>query len=278
MTPTPATPPLSSDPKPLRQDTIFAQWVLPWVQKMGGDRPFREVYERVDWDTRLAALCDRDLTYPDYYQNENFHGIAGGYLNINAAISYDPITQFAVPPHEGWVRQGLIDALRLQPRRILDLGCGTGSTTVLLKQQFPQAEVIGLDLSPYMLAVAADKADRQGLKIQWCHGDAAATGYPADHFDLVTASLLFHETPAAIAPALLREAHRILAPGGEVAILDGCQAHLRQAPWILDIFEEPYAHEYVQGNLDAWLGAAGFTAVITQPHWWLHQLSQGRKP
>jgi len=58
--------------------------------------------------------------------------------------------------------------------RILDLGCGTGSTT-LLKQAFPQAEVIGLDLSPYMLVRAEHKAKAAGLDIHWRHGNAEQT-------------------------------------------------------------------------------------------------------
>jgi SAM-dependent methyltransferase len=74
-----------------------------------------------------------------------------------------------LPPHETVVRQGLIDAVRVKPRRIIDLGCGTGSTTLMLKQAFPEAEVVGLDLSPYMLVVADMKAQKAGLKIQWLH-------------------------------------------------------------------------------------------------------------
>ena len=52
-----------------------------------------------------------------------------------------------MPPNETWVRQGVIEAIGGQPRRILDLGCGTGSMTMMLKQAFPQAEAIGMDLS-----------------------------------------------------------------------------------------------------------------------------------
>ncbi len=95
------------------------------------------------------------MAIPPYYSSQNFHGVKRGYLNPSAAVSYDPITQYVLVPGETVVRQALIDAIQVQPRRILDLGCGTGSTTLMLKQAFPQAEVLGLDLSPYMLVRAS---------------------------------------------------------------------------------------------------------------------------
>lgn len=264
--------------KPVRKDTLFEQFIAPAARLWADDRAMREVYDRIDWDAARDRLEDPNLTYPDYYARENFHGIEGGYLNLDAAISYDPVTQFALPPREDWVRAGLVAAIAGQPRRILDLGCGTGSTTLDLKQAFPEAEVVGLDLSPLMLAVAEDKANLAGLEIAFRHGPAEATGFPSGHFDLVTAALLFHETPPAIARAILREAFRVAIDGGQVVILDGHQAALRQTPWLTDIFEEPYIRDYAEGNLDAWLGAAGFEAVRTEPHWWLHQISRGVKP
>ncbi|HEY9908774.1 MAG TPA: class I SAM-dependent methyltransferase, partial [Thermosynechococcaceae cyanobacterium] len=217
------------------------------------------------------------LTYPAYYTSQNFHGIDRGYLNISAAVSYDPITQFALPPGEALVRQGLIDAIQSKPRRILDLGCGTGSTTLLLKQAFPDAEVVGLDLSPYMLVVAEHKAKQAGLEIRWKHGNAEQTGLPPNSFDLVTASLLFHETPPTAAQTILRETYRLLTVGGEVLLLDGSQKTLRQTEWLTQIFEEPYIRDYAAGSLDAWMGAAGLEAVRTQDLWWLHQVTRGVK-
>jgi ubiquinone/menaquinone biosynthesis C-methylase UbiE len=69
----------------------------------------------------------------------------------------------------------LIDEIRTQPRQILDLGCGTGSMTFLLKQAFPGAAVTGLDLSPYMLAIAEDRSHSTGVNIEWQHRTAEST-------------------------------------------------------------------------------------------------------
>ena len=185
-------------------------------------------------------------------------------LNPSAAVTYDSITQYALLPNETWIREELIKAIGGQPRKILDLGCGTGSTTLLLKQAFPDAEVIGLDLSPYMLIMAERKAKEARLDIQWLHRKAEATGFPNGYFDLVTASLLFHETPPIITQQILQECFRLLIPGGQVIILDGNQTTLRNTTWLTEIFEEPYLKDYAEGSMDAWLGAAGFADIRTE--------------
>lgn len=261
-----------------RKDTLFERFLAPIARLVIDQEALQRFSESIDWEAATDRLTNPRLTYPTYYTSQNFHGIQGGYLNRSAAVTYDPITQYALPPGETWVRQGMIDKIQVKPRRILDLGCGTGSTTRLLKQAFPQAQVIGLDLSPYMLTVAEHKASSAGLEIHWRHGNAEQTGFPDASFDLVTAALLFHETPPAVANAILQESNRLLTEGGEMVMLDGNQKALRDAEWLTQIFEEPYIHDYAIGNVDAWMGAAGFEAVRTTDLWWLHQVTRGVKP
>ncbi|UBF25475.1 class I SAM-dependent methyltransferase [Kovacikia minuta CCNUW1] len=263
----------------VRKDTIFERFLAPIFKNfLINQDEMRRLYESIDWKSAVARLSNPTLTYPSYYTDQNFHSIEGGYLNVSAAVSYDPITQYALPPGEAIVRQGLIDAIQTQPRRILDLGCGTGSTTLRLKRAFPQSEVIGLDLSPYMLTMAEHKAKKEGLKIQWRHGNAEQTGFPDRSFDLITASLLFHETPPAVSRRILRECYRLLTAGGEVVVLDGSQKMLRQTEWLTQIFEEPYITAYAAESVDAWMGAARFGAVRTQDVWLIQQVSRGVKP
>ncbi|EKQ69231.1 methylase involved in ubiquinone/menaquinone biosynthesis [Leptolyngbyaceae cyanobacterium JSC-12] len=262
-----------------RSNTIFERFLAPVFRTFLIDQDeIQRLYQEIDWEAASQRLTNPALTYPDYYKEQNFHGIQGGYLTIDAAVSYDPITHYVLPPSEHLVRQVLLDAIQTQPRRILDMGCGTGSTTLMLKQKFPDSEVIGLDLSPYMLVMAEYKAHKTRVDIQWRHGQAERTGFPNASFDLVTASLLFHETPVAIAKAILRESFRLLTVGGEVLIFDGNQRSLRHADWLTNIFEEPYIQEYAAGRVDAWMGATGFGAVYTQDVWLLHQLTRGVKP
>ncbi len=260
------------------KDTIFERFLAPIFQHLLIDAEAMDrFYRSIDWENTCDRLKNPNLIYPEYYQSQNFHGIEGGYLTTGAAVSYDPVTQYVLPPNETWVRQGVINAVNSQPRRILDLGCGTGSTTLLLKQAFAAAEVVGLDLSPYMLAATEAKAKTAGLEIQLVHGNAENTGFEEASFDLVTASLLFHETPPEVTQTILKESFRLLATAGQVIILDGNQKTLRQAEWLTQIFEEPYIKDYAAGSLDAMLGAAGFAAVRTEDWWGVHQISCGVK-
>ncbi|NEO27858.1 MAG: methyltransferase domain-containing protein [Kamptonema sp. SIO4C4] len=261
-----------------QQNTLWEQFLKPIVRSWIDEDQLQRFAKSVDWETECDRLANPQLIYPAYYQSQNFHGIEGGYLTPGAAVSYDPITQYFLPPNETWVRQAAIDKIGGSPRRILDLGCGTGSTTLLLKQAFPDAEVIGVDLSPYMLFMADYKAKQQQLSIRWKHAKAEATGFPEASFDVVTASLLFHEIPVSTAQTILAEAFRLLTPGGQIIILDGNQETLHQTAWLTEIFEEPYIKEYAQGSLNQWLQVAQFVAVQTQGLWWIHQISSGRKP
>lgn len=261
-----------------RKDTIFEQYLAPILRLFVDETEIRRFYESIDWQQERDRIEDPNLIYPPYYKTQNFHGIEGGYLTIGAATSYDAVTQYALPPNETWVRQSLINAIRVKPSRILDLGCGTGSTTLMLKKAFPNAEVIGLDLSPYMLIAADHKSRKDNLEIQWKHGKAEQTNFPDASFDLVTASLLFHEMPPEMAQSVLQECFRLLKPGGEVIILDGSQKTLRHTDWLTNVFEEPYIQAYAQGSVDAWMGAAGFDAIQSEEFWLLHQVTRGVKP
>lgn len=231
----------------------------------------------VDWHHESDRYRRRDLIYPHYYISQNFHGIEGGYLNPIAAITYDAVTALASPPNEIWIRQQLIAAVQEQPQQILDIGCGTGTSTLMLKQVFPTAAVTGLDLSPYTLVMAAEKARKKGVSIEWQHGLAEATGFQDDRFDLVTASFLLHETPPQISRSILQECFRLLKPEGQVLILDGNQRVLRHADWLIRLFREPYSNVYAAGSVQAWMDAAGFNATQMKAVGWIHQVNSGVK-
>ncbi len=262
----------------VRKDTIFEQYLAPIARLFINQDELRQLSESIDWEKECDRLRNPTVVYPAYYSQHNFHGIEGGYLTTTAAVTYDPITQYALPPNETWVRQSLIDSTRVKPSRILDLGCGTGSTTLMLKRAFPGAEVVGLDLSPHMLVIAEQKSHQANLDIHWRHGKAEQTHLPAASFDLVTASLLCHELPPQISEAVMAESFRLLKPSGEVAILDGAQKVLRQTEWLNQIFEEPYMQPYAEESMEAWLGQAGFRRIQTEEFWWLHQVTRGIKP
>jgi malonyl-CoA O-methyltransferase len=89
----------------------------------------------------------------------------------------------------------LADALRLLPaadrvRRVLEIGCGTGSYTGLLVDRLPQAEIVALDFSlPMILAAAAKMADRPGLQLVCVDGEKfLADDRKQEFFDLITSN------------------------------------------------------------------------------------------
>ena len=235
------------------------------------------LYDTLDWEQTGDRFSTTDFTYPEYYTSKNFHGIKGGYLNSIAPVTYDAVARFAAPPNETKLRQQAIAKIKNQPQHILDLGCGTGSSTLLLKQIFPQAEIIGLDVSHYMLLMAEYKAKQANLAISWQQGLAEATNLPEDEFDLISVAFLFHETPVYISQAILQECLRLLKPGGQIIILDGNQKKLRHSDWLIKLFREPYSQGYAAENIDTWLHDLGFKKIQTDYVGWISQITTGFK-
>jgi ubiquinone/menaquinone biosynthesis C-methylase UbiE len=158
--------------------------------------------------------------------------------------------------------------------RVLDLCCGVGTSTRALQKAFPDAEyVIGLDTSAEMVAMAgflnnhlsffqpfADvykkfssavtvlkeqgKAKRAGCRpATFQRGNAEQTHLPDKSFDLVTVMYAFHEAPCSGREKILREARRVLQPGGVLAVVDICTDY---APTESMLKGEPYVLEYQQ--------------------------------
>lgn len=111
--------------------------------------------------------------------------------------------------------------------RILDLGCGTGWFTRKLAGLGPDASVIGMDLSPGMIAHAKTNS---AADIRWIVADAEAIPLPNQSCDLVFSNLMIQwcADPARV----LRECRRVLKPGGRLAVstlLEGTLRELDQA-------------------------------------------------
>jgi ubiquinone/menaquinone biosynthesis C-methylase UbiE len=150
-----------------------------------------------------------------------------------------------------------------EAKEIVDLGCSVGMSTVALQETFPGSTITGVDLSPYFLAVAKHRV-RDREKMNWVHADAAVTGLPSGSYDLVSACLLFHELPQSAAIDILREARRLLRPGGHLAIMDmnpKSEVHAKMPPYILTLLKstEPYLDQYFALDLESAIVQAGFS-------------------
>jgi ubiquinone/menaquinone biosynthesis C-methylase UbiE len=101
------------------------------------------------------------------------------------------------------------------PRRgmsVLDIGCGTGSHLSLYQKA--GCKTFGIDLSPAMLSVAQKKLGALIL------GNASRMPFPDESFDLVTATLAFHEMPAALRLPVMGEAKRVVKKNGRFLVTD----------------------------------------------------------
>jgi SAM-dependent methyltransferase len=121
--------------------------------------------------------------------------------------------------HRGSVALSKAHFLRIahpgfQPRRILDLGCTVGTNTLPYAEVFPQAEIHGIDLGAPQLRFALARAQASGLAVHFSQQNAEHTDFPDGHFDLVVSSFFLHEISTASTRRILREAWRLLAPGG----------------------------------------------------------------
>ncbi|WP_084653869.1 class I SAM-dependent methyltransferase [Nocardia altamirensis] len=106
----------------------------------------------------------------------------------------------------------MIDFLRANgARRIVDIGCGTGILTTRIARDLRPEAVYGIDMSPGMLA----RARRRSAEVQWRNEPAEQLGLAAESVDAVVTTTAFHFFNQ---PAALAEFHRVLTPGGLLAI------------------------------------------------------------
>ncbi|MBM3513630.1 MAG: class I SAM-dependent methyltransferase [Alphaproteobacteria bacterium] len=101
-----------------------------------------------------------------------------------------------------------------QVKRILDLGCSIGQMATALKDRFPEAEVWGIDVGGPMVRYAHMRAADLGNGTNFAQRLAEDTKFPDNHFDIVSANILFHEVSPRAARAILHETNRVLRPGG----------------------------------------------------------------
>ncbi|EFJ48819.1 hypothetical protein VOLCADRAFT_90465 [Volvox carteri f. nagariensis] len=177
-------------------------------------------------------------------------------------------------------------------RTITDLGCATGLSTLELMRAFPSADrVTGVDLSPHLIAVGRYEQELRQLHAQpvptFCihaanggvpegaltllHGAAERTPLPAGSQDLVSLCLVCHELPQGATRNIMREAFRVLRPGGVMAVMEmNPQSATFQRifgnPFAYTAFKstEPWLQEYITLDMPGALRDAGFAAVVTR--------------
>jgi SAM-dependent methyltransferase len=234
-----------------------------------------------------SLKLDPDFVLPDYALKVDIHVMPGSFHrelvqdDLYAGAVYDRGVYIyaygGLGPMNDGLGKGTIACVKerfpdLAPRRILDLGCGAGMSTLPLAEAFPGAEIFAVDIAAPMLRYAHARSEHLGVAVHYSQQNAAATTFADASFDLVVSNLLLHEIPQKTTRAVIAECARLLRPGG-------VQVHNDMVGWPTDPFQEFMAgwngrhnnepFERGSGTLD-FVGAcvdAGFAAedVFLQP-------------
>ncbi|MDX2127421.1 MAG: class I SAM-dependent methyltransferase [Chloroherpetonaceae bacterium] len=237
-----------------------------------------KMFQNVDLETEGNMLRNPNVIVPEYYL-QDFHSVRGGYLNKDAALTYDPITSKILVPSEDMLRTETAARIPKTAKKVLDIGCGTGTATRAIATALPESQVTGVDLSPYMLAAAKMKA-KSFNNISFLHANATELPFENESFDAVSASLLFHEMPKSAGELVIKEVLRVLKPGGTFTVFDGAQYNgvAKLGGNISStLFLEPYAEEFLASNLAEMMSILGFKEVESTPIVVFYEIRQGIK-
>ncbi|MBM7784388.1 class I SAM-dependent methyltransferase [Tenggerimyces flavus] len=117
---------------------------------------------------------------------------------------------------QAW-RDLLAELLPTPPAKLADLGCGTGTLSVLLAEE--GYDVVGVDQAPNMIDFAVRKAKAAGLNVPFQHADASKPPLEAGTFDVVLARHVLWALPDP--RAALERWRDLLKPGGRLVLIEG---------------------------------------------------------
>lgn len=192
------------------------------------------------------------------------------------ALSYDWLTSFydpvvALTTREGAFKAALVDQAGIAAgHRVLDLGCGTATLSILLKRKQPLAHIVGLDGDAKILEIARAKASKAGVEIEFDEGMSFDLPYEDESFDRVTSSLFFHHLTRENKLKTLSEVGRVLKPQGEFHVADwGLPANslTRISSYLIQLLDgfETTADNF-DGLLPRLMADAGFASVEQTNH------------
>lgn len=155
-------------------------------------------------------------------------------LSVMSAQSFTPAagdpkytkyydTVIALLTREDRWRSAAIAQLGLKPDDVVvDIGCGTASLAIMMKQWQPGARVVGVDPDPQVLAIARDKVRRAGVEVEFVQsmGDRAVELIGPGIADKVVSSLVLHQCPVPMKKAIIGNMFALLRPGGQLLIAD----------------------------------------------------------
>jgi len=159
-----------------------------------------------------------------------------------------------------WRKLAAHACLATGPRRVLDLGSGTGDMAIAIAQLAKNyASVIGFDYSPAMLEIATKKAEAASVrsKVTFMQGEAASLPFTNEYFDSISISFAFrnltYKNP--IVQFHLAEMYRVLSPGGRLVIIESSQPRSKTIRWLFHLYLKTYVYLigwWLSGNKGAY--------------------------
>ncbi|MEW1547024.1 class I SAM-dependent methyltransferase [Streptomyces tsukubensis] len=225
-----------------------------------------------DLSDLLAPGQRRPADFPAYYIANPVHHMKGlHWMHPSMGYRLERMAEdFPLGKREQirwWVESQVLDR-GVRPRRILEVGAGTGATAFVYAQVFPEAEVVGVDLSPSVLRWARRRADELGIRnVSFYHMDAGdLSAFDDGSFDVVHESHLLHEMPAYQIRRTVAEMVRVCAPGGFLGFFDWAipenERDWRQREGMVRNNVEPFMLEYSRTDHPKLLAELGCEDVV----------------
>jgi len=175
-------------------------------------------------DVSYPGYGGTPFTYPEKYIDYPVHFQPAGYVNgHNIRLEYTSANKFYFDTEQNirnWIEKVHLKNPedRFKPLRILEIGASTGLSTLIYADMFPNAKVTGLELSAPFVRFCRQRAgpDQWNKEnVDFYHGNAENMTYYEDAtFDIVSYTLVLHESTAQTSMNILKELLRVLKPGG----------------------------------------------------------------
>ena len=171
---------------------------------------------------RYMTAVDAHLTPGGYYSEYTDNDVTQAMLLQGRRIAGQPSTPsrnfFGVGRSVAtWLSRRFPD---LKPRRVLDHATQEGKNLFAYSDVFPGIELHGADIAAPSLRYGHAQAIRKGVVVHFSQQNAEQTDFPDGMFDLVVSCFFLHETSLEATKKILKECHRILAPGGVMAHME----------------------------------------------------------
>jgi len=161
----------------------------------------------------------------EHENSTNENNVEPTYMNPMQHISagtYDRFTALLMMGRQKGIRISSINLAGIQMGdNVLEIGCGTGTLTILAKASAgPEGKVVGIDPLPQLIQGARKKAKKAKLDITFQAGLMEDIPFPDASFEVVLASFMIFHTDGAIRQKGFDEVHRVLKPGGKFLVVD----------------------------------------------------------